>query len=96
MIVVFVVFVVVVVMCMCVLFSQLLNSKRNRKVTEPEIMTGLHHKNIVTLRAHYVINNQNFIVLDYCERGALRKQKKRKNVFCCLLKIVRRKIMLQT
>jgi serine/threonine protein kinase len=51
--------------------TQVLNPKRNRKVTEPVLMAGLDHKHIIRMRDHFMVRGFNFLVIDYCDKGDL-------------------------
>lgn len=50
---------------------QVLNPKRNRKITEPLLMRGLNHKHLIRMREHFLLRGFNFLVIDYCEKGDL-------------------------
>jgi len=50
---------------------KVLNPKRTRKITEPDIMKELQHPNIVQLRKHFIIDEQQYIVVEFAENGDL-------------------------
>jgi serine/threonine protein kinase len=50
---------------------KVLNRKKNRRITEHLIMAELDHPNLVKFRASLEIDQQTYIVLDYCAKGDL-------------------------
>mmetsp|Transcript_2264 Transcript_2264/g.3757 ORF Transcript_2264/g.3757 Transcript_2264/m.3757 type:complete len:326 (-) Transcript_2264:29-1006(-) len=50
---------------------KVLNPKRNRRITEPELMAGLSHPHIVCVKSHFMVRQFNFLVLEYCSKGDL-------------------------
>jgi serine/threonine protein kinase len=50
---------------------KVLHRKRHRVTYEPDIMASLNHCNLVERRAHCWTDNDDFLVLNFCENGDL-------------------------